>query len=73
MLVPMVDIGKVVMAVSGLRMRVGMNVFSGAIPFKFMGVLVVHIMRMGVFMFEGFMFMFVFMLFCQMQPDAYPH
>ena len=73
MSVPMVDVWKVVVTVPSLCVRVGMHMRPCATPFKAMGVLVVHIMRMGVFVFEGFVVMFVFVLFCQMQPDANSH
>lgn len=69
----MVNIGKMVVAVSGLCMLVGVNVFAHSIPFKVMGVLVVLIMRMGVLMFLGFMLMLVFVLFREVQPDAHSH
>jgi hypothetical protein len=69
----MVDVRKVAVAVPQRGMRVGMHMRAGSTPPKVMGMLVVRIVCMGVFVFEGFVVVHVFVLFGQVQADADPH
>ena len=43
------------------------------VPRKFMNMLVMNIVDMTVFMFKGFMMVFMFMVLSQMNPDADSH
>ena len=54
-------------------MLVRMCVWLAAIPFGIMRVLVVVVMRMQVFVFQGFVFMNMFVAFAHMQPHSQRH